>query len=147
MSDFVGSFSIAEIAATQRLDGVIADAYEYDLQVCANITALSLAALISQNKNISNDEKYEQAIDDEFVNKSVDYLLKFLAEDGEFSHQIRLCFKYLLDNFAVSGERANMMRKILENGENIDNIDVSALVADLKNKTAYEYLHMVTMLT
>ena len=134
----------AAIAAAQRKSGIVADIYEYDDENCAKITALSLVALVSFAKK---REKYKNDIfNEEFLNKSLDYLIKYLASGGNFSPEIKLCFQFLTDNFAIFGDYAKIVRKILENVENIDNIDTSGGFAILKNQPAYEVRYAIKML-
>ena|GEM_PF-2940835 len=134
------------IIASQRPDGVIADVYDYDFASCANITALAIVALVSHRKKSGGDEKYSVSFSDEFLNKSIDYLVKYLAENGEMSLEIKFCFEFLIDNFIISGERVKIIRKILENSQEIGNLDISSYSAVSENPSVYDFSHMVTIL-
>jgi len=135
-----------KLAGLQRSDGFIADDYEHKPDVCASFTALSVVALISYMKRTKNEDKYLFALDGRFWNKSVDCLLGYLARGGKKLPEIKFCFKYLLDNFLISGQRAAMVRKIIEKNEKIDNIDISGCLAICEKQPAYEISDMVKML-
>jgi len=149
LSEYIENTALFEkcaaiISSSQRANGIVADIYEYNEENCAKITALSLVALASFAKKY---EKYEnQLFDEDFLNKSLDYLIKYLAEDGNFSYEIKHCFRFAIDNFLVSGERAKILRKILENVEKIDNTDILSNFTILKNQPVYEVRYAIKML-
>ncbi|MCL2838885.1 MAG: hypothetical protein FWE04_07490 [Oscillospiraceae bacterium] len=134
------------LIASQRADGIIADVYDYDFASCANATALAIVALVSYSKKSAGDEKYSASFSEEFLDKSIDYLIKYLAESGAMSPEIKFCFNFLIDHFIISGERVTIMRKILENAQEIGNLDISSYSAVSENPSVYDFSHMVTIL-
>jgi len=92
------------------------------------------------------DERSFELFVGKMLSSLVNFFVKYLAEGGEFLPEIKVGFTYLMDNFVISGEQAEVVRKILENDKTPESVAVMENFANLNNSEMYEYLYAVKIL-